>query len=159
MCGPAVSEPRAGNLGADAWRTKANPNRALSNKRSWNTGRRIRDLPQDKTTRESLGEQHQIYFLGSCKFRFLNRCVLNNVTRNCARSHRKRRCQVHLSRPASTREISVLCADHDLIRTRRYSGPCIDARATTRFNYMCARFLKNFKEARALCVLSRRVRP
>src|SRR5580693_1801265 len=80
--------------------------------------------------------------------------ILDNVSRHRARRHRQRRRQIHLPRPAPSREISILRADYNLIRTRRYSRPRIDARPATRFNQMRAGFLENLDVAAALRILT-----
>ena len=81
--------------------------------------------------------------------------VRDNVSRHRARGHGQRRRQVHLSGPAASGKVSVLRADHDLIGTRRYSRPGIDARATTRLDHVRAGYLKNLDVALALRVLAR----
>src|SRR5208282_3850570 len=75
--------------------------------------------------------------------------VLDNVPRHRACGHGQRRRQIHLARPAASRKISVLRADHDLVGTRRYSRPGIDARATTRLDHARTRLLENLDIALA----------
>src|SRR5207244_6311872 len=79
----------------------------------------------------------------------------DNVPSHRARGHGQRRRQVELPRPAASGKISVLRADRDLVGTRRYSRPRIDARPTTRLDHVCAGFLENLNVAFALRILAR----
>src|ERR1700674_5508737 len=81
--------------------------------------------------------------------------ILDNVSSHRAGCHGQRRRQVQLPRPAASGKISVLRADHNLLRTRRYSRPRIDARSTARLDHVCAGFLENLDVALALRVLAR----
>src|SRR5215472_13967294 len=61
-------------------------------------------------------------FLGADQFFLFAGFVFDDVARDGARRHCERRSQVQLSRAAASREVAVLRADHDLIRTSRNSG-------------------------------------
>jgi hypothetical protein len=56
--------------------------------------------------------------LGSYQLFLLSGLVFHDMPRDGACRYRKRRCQVHLSRPAAAREVAVLRADHNLVGTR-----------------------------------------
>src|SRR5580700_10683566 len=68
--------------------------------------------------------------------------VLDDVTCNGASRDRQRTCQIHLSRPAAAREISVLRADHDLLWSRGHSRPGVNACAAARLDHVRTRFLE-----------------
>src|SRR5580658_7914379 len=88
----------------------------------------------------------------------LARLILHNVARNCARRDRQRRSQIHLSRTAAPREVAVLRADHNLIRSRRNTRPRVDARSATRLDHNRPSLLEYSEIALAQTVLARLLR-
>src|ERR1700675_2024706 len=93
--------------------------------------------------------------LGQYQIARVRGLILDNVPSHRARCHGQRRRQVQLSRPAASGKVSVLRTDDDLVGTRRYPWPRIDARPTARFDHVCAGFLENLDIAFALRILAR----
>src|ERR1700733_4121258 len=83
------------------------------------------------------------------KFALLARFVFDDIARDSAGRYSQRRSKIHLPRAAAPGKVPVLRADHDLIRPRGNSRSSVNARATTRFNDLRSRFLKNVQIAPA----------
>src|SRR5438552_5307360 len=84
--------------------------------------------------------------------------VFHDVACNRARRHGQRAGEIHLSRPAAAWEVTILGADHDLIRPRRNSGSGINASAAAWLNHMRAGVLENIDIALAYTVIARFLR-
>src|SRR5436309_5914269 len=84
--------------------------------------------------------------------------VFHDVACNRARRHCQRAGEIHLSRPAAAWEVTILGADHDLIRPRRNSGAGINAGAAAWLNHMRAGVLENIDIALAYTVIARFLR-
>src|SRR2546426_2471476 len=80
--------------------------------------------------------------------------VLHDVACHCARRHCQRAGKIHLSRTATAWEVTILGADHDLIRPRRNSGAGINAGAAAWLNHMRAGVLENIDIALAYTVIT-----
>src|ERR1700675_4636881 len=96
--------------------------------------------------------------LGQYQIARVRGLILDNVPRHGAGCHRQRRRQIQLPRPAASGKVSVLRADRDLVGTRRYPRPRIDARPTARLNHVRAGLLENLDVAFALRILARFLR-
>src|SRR3989441_8602694 len=84
--------------------------------------------------------------------------VFHDVACNRARRHCQRAGEVHLSRPAAAWEVTILGADHDLIRPRRNSGAGINAGAAAWLNHMRAGVLEKIDIALAYTGIARFLR-
>src|SRR6266699_2189544 len=84
--------------------------------------------------------------------------VFHDVACNRARRHGQRAGEIHLSRTATAWEVTILGADHDLIRPRRDSGSGINAGAAAWLNHMRAGVLENIDIALAYTVIARFLR-
>src|SRR6266568_657030 len=84
--------------------------------------------------------------------------VFHDVACNRARRHGQRAGEIHLSRTATAWEVTILGADHDLIRPRRNSGAGINAGAAAWLNHMRAGVLENIDIALAYTVIARFLR-
>src|SRR3989441_12038496 len=80
--------------------------------------------------------------------------VFHDVACNRARRHCQRAGEIHLSRPAAAWEVTILGADHDLIRPRRNSGAGINAGAAAWLNHMRPGVLENIDIALAYTVIT-----
>src|SRR5215471_11179527 len=88
----------------------------------------------------------------------LGRLVLDDVACDSACRHCQRTRQIHLPRAAASWEVTILRADHHLVRPLRNSRPGINARAATRLDHVRAGFLENVEIALAHAVLARLLR-
>src|SRR5215510_7993734 len=81
--------------------------------------------------------------------------ILHDIASHGAGCNGVRACQIHLSRTAASREIAVLGADHDLVRTRRNSRTRIDAGAATWLDHDRSCTLESFQITIADAILPR----
>src|SRR5437667_1415523 len=80
--------------------------------------------------------------------------VFHDVACHCARRHCQRAGEIHLSRPTAAWEVTILCADYDLIWPRRNSGSSINASAAAWLNHTRAGVLENIDIALAYTVIT-----
>src|SRR5438552_13557581 len=80
--------------------------------------------------------------------------VFHDVACHCARRHCQRAGEIHLSRPTAAWEVTILCADYDLIWPRRNSGSSINASAAAWLNNMRPGVLENIDIALAYTVIT-----
>ena len=92
--------------------------------------------------------------LRSYQFPIFTWFVFHDVSGDRAGCHGEGAGQIHLAGSAASGEITVLGADDNLIGTRSDAGSGVNASAATRFDYMCACFVKNFKIALAHAIVS-----
>src|SRR5262249_629790 len=77
------------------------------------------------------------------QFALFARMVFRDVSGNGAGGNGEWARQIHLTGPTTTGEISVLRANHDLIRAGGNAWPSIDAGPAARFDYVRSGSLEN----------------
>src|SRR5580704_8799396 len=81
--------------------------------------------------------------------------VLDDMSRHSTRRHGQRTSQVHLAWPAASGEISVLRADHNLLRPGCHPWPGVDACSAARLDHVRSSLLEDFEIAFAHTVIAR----
>jgi len=74
----------------------------------------------------------------------LSRPVFDDVPSYGAGRDSQRTCEVHLTRTAASRKVSVLRADDDLVRPYGHTRPGVDASPATRLDNFHSCFLEDF---------------
>src|SRR5262245_6209200 len=80
--------------------------------------------------------------------------IFNYVTSYGGSGHSVRRCQIHLTRPAATWEVSILRADYNLLFGGADTRAGVDARATTGLDDIRADFLQHVHIAAFFTILT-----
>ena len=92
--------------------------------------------------------------LSADQFLLLARLVFDDISRDRAGRDSIRRRQIHLTRAAASREIAVLSADHDLVRTRGNARACVDAGSATGLDHLRARLAEDIQISAANAVVA-----